>query len=216
MFDNLYVQADKPGGLPVKLKLGRQDIVLGNGWLMLDGTPLDGSRTIYLDALRATWSSGATSVEAILIKAEPQNTASPWTAKRGPDRAEREGPGPLPAQQVQPDTDLDAYYFRKNNAPAVGTRRHPAPTTASPSPSWRIPPTIGHVNAVGGASKPSTRPPGSCAPRPPPNGAGATAPTCAASASTAAPPAAWAAPGTTGCTWATNTCPATIPAHAAQ
>jgi hypothetical protein len=34
--------------------VGRQDIALGDGWLVLDGTPLDGSTTIYFDAFRAT------------------------------------------------------------------------------------------------------------------------------------------------------------------
>lgn len=38
--------------MPLTMIAGRQDIILGGGWLVLDGTPLDGSRTIFLDALR--------------------------------------------------------------------------------------------------------------------------------------------------------------------
>lgn len=34
--------------------MGRQDIVFGDGWLVFDGTPLDGPRTSYFDAVRAT------------------------------------------------------------------------------------------------------------------------------------------------------------------
>jgi hypothetical protein len=34
--------------------VGRQDIVLGDGWLVLEGTPLDGSTTIFFDAFRST------------------------------------------------------------------------------------------------------------------------------------------------------------------
>jgi hypothetical protein len=51
--DNLYAKI-KP--LPeLTLTIGRQDIIKGDGWLILDGTPLDGSTTIYFDALRAAY-----------------------------------------------------------------------------------------------------------------------------------------------------------------
>jgi hypothetical protein len=36
------------------LTVGRQDMKLGDGWLVLDGTPGDGSRTLYFDAARYT------------------------------------------------------------------------------------------------------------------------------------------------------------------
>lgn len=55
MFDHLNVKAEKLFDLPVTLTVGRQDIILGNGWLVLDGTPLDGSRTIFFDAVRFDW-----------------------------------------------------------------------------------------------------------------------------------------------------------------
>jgi hypothetical protein len=42
-------------GTPLTLTLGRQDIILGDGWLVLDGTPFDGSRTIFFDAARGTY-----------------------------------------------------------------------------------------------------------------------------------------------------------------
>jgi hypothetical protein len=40
---------------PLTLTLGRQDIILGDGWLVLEGTPYDGSRTIFFDAARGTY-----------------------------------------------------------------------------------------------------------------------------------------------------------------
>jgi len=55
LFDRLDLTLSRPGGLPVTLTAGRQDIILGDGWLVLEGTPLDGSRTLYFDAVRATW-----------------------------------------------------------------------------------------------------------------------------------------------------------------
>jgi len=41
--------------MPLTAVIGRQDIILGKGWLVLDGTPLDGSRTIFMDGLRFTY-----------------------------------------------------------------------------------------------------------------------------------------------------------------
>ncbi len=42
------------GGMPLTATVGRQDIIEGVGWLVMDGTPLDGSRTVYFDAARFT------------------------------------------------------------------------------------------------------------------------------------------------------------------
>ncbi len=55
LFDNLYAYAKKPAGLPVDLTIGRQDFLgtFGEGFLIMDGTPLDGSRTFYFNAARA-------------------------------------------------------------------------------------------------------------------------------------------------------------------
>lgn len=40
--------------IPLSLVVGRQDIVFGDGWLVFDGTPRDGPRTSYFEAVRAT------------------------------------------------------------------------------------------------------------------------------------------------------------------
>jgi len=41
--------------IPLTIIVGRQDIVFGDGWLISDGTPLDGPRTTFFDAIRATF-----------------------------------------------------------------------------------------------------------------------------------------------------------------
>jgi hypothetical protein len=55
ILDTLNVRLTNLFGAPLSLTAGRQDIILGNGWLVLDGTPLDGSRTIFLDAARVVY-----------------------------------------------------------------------------------------------------------------------------------------------------------------
>ncbi len=51
-FDNLHVRWRIPGRVPFTLTAGRQDINLGEGFIIADGTPGDGSRSYYFNALR--------------------------------------------------------------------------------------------------------------------------------------------------------------------
>ncbi|MFW6145773.1 MAG: alginate export family protein [Planctomycetota bacterium] len=53
-FDELYINLTDVAGAPVQIIAGRQNMRLGDGWLVFEGTPLDGSRTIYFDAIRTT------------------------------------------------------------------------------------------------------------------------------------------------------------------
>ncbi len=51
-FDNLYLKWKIPGRVPITITAGRQDINLGEGFIIADGTPGDGSRSYYFNALR--------------------------------------------------------------------------------------------------------------------------------------------------------------------
>lgn len=51
-FDNLCVKWTAAGRGPVTVTAGRQDINLGEGFVVADGTPGDGSRSYYFNALR--------------------------------------------------------------------------------------------------------------------------------------------------------------------
>ncbi|MBL7215538.1 MAG: alginate export family protein [Phycisphaerae bacterium] len=69
LFDHMNVQIRNAFDMPLTLTIGRQDIILGTGWLVLDGTPYDGSRTIYFDAIRGTYElSDATKLDMIYIQ----------------------------------------------------------------------------------------------------------------------------------------------------
>lgn len=50
--DNLYLQLNLSGFLPVTITAGRQNIILGEGFVIMDPNPLDGSRSIYFNGLR--------------------------------------------------------------------------------------------------------------------------------------------------------------------
>ncbi|MCG2721162.1 MAG: alginate export family protein [Thermodesulfovibrionales bacterium] len=59
VIDNLYFKANNVFGLPVDLKIGRQDFLgpdmYGEGFLFRDGNPNDGSRCFYFNAAKAKW-----------------------------------------------------------------------------------------------------------------------------------------------------------------
>ncbi len=57
VFDNLYADVKNILDLPIDLRLGRQDFLgtYGEGFLIMDGTPQDGSRTFYFNAAKASW-----------------------------------------------------------------------------------------------------------------------------------------------------------------
>jgi len=55
ILDNMYAKwTTETAGMPVTVIAGRQDIQLGEQWLVTDGTPGDGSWTNHFDGLRVT------------------------------------------------------------------------------------------------------------------------------------------------------------------
>lgn len=55
VLDNLNVKWGNILGQPLALVVGRQDLLIGDGWLVGDGTPYDGSWTYFLDAARMSY-----------------------------------------------------------------------------------------------------------------------------------------------------------------
>ena len=57
--DQLNVRWTRALNLPLTVTAGRQDFKLDEGWLVRDGTPLDGGRSTFFDAVRGTWQADA-------------------------------------------------------------------------------------------------------------------------------------------------------------
>ncbi|MCX7919641.1 MAG: alginate export family protein [bacterium] len=57
VIDNLYLDVKDAFGAPLDLRIGRQDFLgtYGEGFVIMDGTPGDGSKTFYFNALKSTW-----------------------------------------------------------------------------------------------------------------------------------------------------------------
>lgn len=122
LIDALYVKYSNAFGLPLTIQAGRQDIVLGDGWWTGDGGPLDGSRTLYTDAIRAKWEFKdiKTSVEAIWMDIDASGDA--WI----PPLKETAIPAQLTESDEQgavvyvtnkslPKTQIDGYFVYKHS-----------------------------------------------------------------------------------------------------
>jgi len=73
VFDNLYLETRDLLEKTLDLRVGRQELIYGNGRVMLDGTPGDGSRTLYFNAVKAT------------IKAIPQSQLDAFGIYNAPE-----------------------------------------------------------------------------------------------------------------------------------
>ena len=123
LFDSLTLDFKKIADTGLSLKAGRQDIILGNGWLVLDGTPIDGSRTIYMDAARATYVATPinTTFDLIYINNDATTDRFPKPLNGAiEDQIEQSEVGGIlyaRNKSLIKDTDLDAYFIYKGNDP---------------------------------------------------------------------------------------------------
>jgi len=74
--DNGWAEISDPQrGL--SLRFGRMDLMYGEGFLVFDGTPADGSSSAYFDAIRARWERGAARVDLFTAKIADQGFGTP-------------------------------------------------------------------------------------------------------------------------------------------
>lgn len=72
--DNLYLDLHELLDGRLDVRVGRQDLIYGTGKLLLEGTPKDGSRTLYFDAVRLRLNAEMnTTVDVLGIYNQPEN-----------------------------------------------------------------------------------------------------------------------------------------------
>lgn len=125
--DNLFVKWTLPGRVPFTVTAGRQDINLGEGFVVADGTPGDGSRSYYFNALR---------VDAGLAKGHTLTAFA--HATKGTDRYLPVVHPKPQALAEQPEAALALYYavtFGKAKVDAYAVRKTTEATEAWPVPT---------------------------------------------------------------------------------
>lgn len=151
LFDLLALEVRRPGGLPFDARVGRQEIVLGDGWLVQDGTPIDGSRTGYFDAVRLTFGSASAgrTVDLIVLDQSAGTGRFPHPLFGGAeDQLEQGERGAIlygRDERLVKGAKLDAYVVWKD-ARANATPGNVRVNNGAPFPS---PSDLGEVLTVG-------------------------------------------------------------------
>ncbi len=123
LIDKLNLEWDGLFGKDVSLVAGRQDIRFGTGWLVIEGTTFDGSRTAYFDALRLTQKNEDDSKYDYVVYSNHANS-SYWMKPINDsdlDLNEQDDQGvmlylaDIPYQQAL----IDGYFFYKHDTERV-------------------------------------------------------------------------------------------------
>ncbi len=126
LVDNLYLYVNGVFGLPVDLSIGRQDFggQYGEGFLLMEGTPDDGSRTYYFNAARAVWHiAPGHSLDVVYISNPKDDVYLPsvYAAdKRALNTSDEQGVVLYGRSKVSEWLSLEPYYmFKEEEAPAM-------------------------------------------------------------------------------------------------
>lgn len=122
--DNLYLDINGLLGGRLDARIGRQDLIYGTGKLLLEGTPKDGSRTLYFDAVRLRFNADTKNTLDVLgIYNQPENQLAISSQNRdltGFDPAFNdltESGGGLYLMNTQMDAmPFEAYYLYKRES----------------------------------------------------------------------------------------------------
>jgi Alginate export len=124
--DNLNAEMKNVAGLPLTIKAGRQDLFLGDGWLVGDGTPYDGSWTYYLDSAKVTYElkDQHTTIDAIGIIQDAYDDG--WMPTINPQHlleVEQNEKGAIVqvANSSVSAANLTGYFIYKNDSRVVST-----------------------------------------------------------------------------------------------
>ncbi len=125
MIDGLYAKWTNAFGQPLTLTIGRQDIQLADapdGWLVVDGTPGDGSWSLYFDSLRLTCESASLKTKFDLVLISQNAMPDAWLPTLGraesyptSDQDER-GAILYVTNKSIPNTQIDGYVMYKNDS----------------------------------------------------------------------------------------------------
>jgi hypothetical protein len=97
------------------VRVGRQNITKGDGFILMDGSPLDGSRVAYVNALDLGWTAGKSRLDLLLISDPYRDRYVPPIHDKAKSLIDWDenafGLYWTDASRVK--TTLDAYYFYK-------------------------------------------------------------------------------------------------------
>jgi len=110
--DNLYLDIKNVMDSDWSLRLGRQNVMLGNGMVVLEGTPYDQGRSIYFDGAVATYKTECDTVKLLALYNEYRDTTVVISDQ---DRRLRRGDtallGAYWTHRINDSMNTDMYYL---------------------------------------------------------------------------------------------------------
>jgi hypothetical protein len=111
--------------LATTLIVGRQEIILGDGWLVLEGTPLDGSTTIFFDAVRSTTDLKDLKTTVDLMYIQQYSSSDHWLPTLGDSdlpliENDERGAIAYVTNKSIPNVELSPYFMYKRNYAVLG------------------------------------------------------------------------------------------------
>ncbi len=122
IFDTMNIKWKNVMGLPLTVTAGRQDINLGNGWLVFEGTPDDGSRTLFFDGFRATYEIKEiqTTIDAMYVWQNPRENQyiTPFAYKPATILTEQTENGAIlyVTNKSIKNTEINGYFIYKDDS----------------------------------------------------------------------------------------------------
>jgi len=131
IIDNLYFDWTSGGENPISLRVGRQNLIYGEGFILLEGAPWDGSRAIYHDAIKLSIKRGSTTIDFLGISNTREEERLPVIRGEKLSNGELKGQpkdqpmndgleqalGVYAIHKCQTGARLDAYYIFKTEDP---------------------------------------------------------------------------------------------------
>jgi hypothetical protein len=133
VWDQFNLTVRNFGGMPLTMVVGRQDIRLGEGWLVCDAGPGDAARTAYFDALRFTYAipdKDKTTLDLIYVE---NRAAEDWYLKPINDRnavitqQDERAVILYYTDKSRPSLNLEGYFILKIDNP-INYRMKATPT----------------------------------------------------------------------------------------
>ena len=115
IIENAYLDFKKVFVKGLSLRVGRQNLMRGEGFLMLEGNCYDGSRSIYMNAANLAYSWNKSKLELIGILNPKRDRFLPKINNRNRllNEWDEQALGTYYTNKNSPRTSLEAYYFYK-------------------------------------------------------------------------------------------------------
>jgi hypothetical protein len=115
IFDNLYLNFKKTIIPGVSLKVGRQDISFGEGFIIMESSGLDGPRTLYFNAIDITYAHKKSKLHLIGILNPRQDRFLPiiHNQHKNLNEADQQAAGVYYTDSNHKNTSYELYYFLK-------------------------------------------------------------------------------------------------------